>query len=133
MVTTVRLPGSKKHPLRYVTFIKVTPAGKLGGVVEIRCMKSGGKAPECFRYAIRETEASSQEERAFRLTKPGGETYYGVCLCGEPDAPRNDDRSPYDSCDCIGFEQYGRCKHVEALRALLEAGHLDPDLLPSVE
>ena len=30
-----------------------------------------------------------------------------------------------DVCECRGFESHGRCKHVTALRGLIEAGHID--------
>lgn len=28
-------------------------------------------------------------------------------------------------CECIGFARHGRCKHVDALRRLIEDGHLE--------
>jgi hypothetical protein len=55
--------------------------------------------------------------RAFSLTKlvgAGGEAaVYHVLLDGR--------RS---SCDCPGHDRYGRCKHMDSLRFLLESGQL---------
>ena len=126
MVATIALPPSKKWKERHVTFIKVTPPGKLGGVIEIRT--AGPKGPaHCDRYALREIHSPTKEGRSFRLTKPGGETFYDVFLAEDYVF------DVFDSCDCVGFSQHGHCKHLEALKALLEAGHMDPDCLPSIE
>jgi hypothetical protein len=136
VITSVPLPGTKTYKTRHATFIKLTESGRpVGGVLEIRESTATGKTV-CNRYALREQDAfSSQEDRAFRLTKPGGDTYYDTYVCGEPPAlcPQSERGGPYDSCDCVGFEKWGACKHLTALRALLEAGQLDPNCLPSAD
>ena len=57
--------------------------------------------------------------RGFRLTKDnGGPEHEGydvfICRWGQNDL-----------CDCLGFSQHSRCKHVDALRHLIESGQLD--------
>jgi hypothetical protein len=67
-------------------------------------------------YAIAEFPVGDPYDgQAFRLTKDFGDTY-DVFLhrFGQN-----------DSCDCIGFEAHGRCKHVSGLLALMERGKLD--------
>ena len=126
MVATVQLPRNKTHSHRYVTFIRVTPKDRqVGGVIEIREAASETGKAKCCRYAIceRSHPEMDDDDRAFRLTKPGGEAYYDLYLCTDPNRQIDDDR-PYDSCDCVGFERHGRCKHVQALRALLEKDQL---------
>jgi hypothetical protein len=58
--------------------------------------------------------------RAFHLAKPDGES--GT----DPEAGSYDvfvGRNPADrTCQCKGFERWGRCKHVLACRALIENG-----------
>jgi hypothetical protein len=64
--------------------------------------------------------------RAFQLTKDDGiGTVYDVFVS------RN---GQDDRCDCTGNLQHGRCKHVDSLRALIEAGRLeDPRAAAPVE
>jgi hypothetical protein len=63
--------------------------------------------------------------RAFRLDKLDGSESYDVFV----GADRRDDR-----CDCRGFERYGLCKHVDAVRALLDNRWLpDPRANPEAD
>jgi hypothetical protein len=50
-------------------------------------------------------------------TDPDHDERYGVFIayCGETS----------DLCECKGHAAHGRCKHVDALKALLAAGHID--------
>ena len=66
------------------------------------------------RYAVREFPAD--DCRAFRLTKPGGTETYRVCISAVD--------SVEDRCDCLGFTQHGRCKHVRCLRELVEKAQI---------
>jgi hypothetical protein len=58
------------------------------------------------------------DARCFRLSKiiapdDGGPDHYDVCFEGEG-----------ARCECKGFLRHSHCKHVDALRALLERGSL---------
>lgn len=109
MVATVRLPENATYSHRHVTFIRASAAGEpVVGVIEIREARSEEGKAKCSRYAVRE------DGERYKLTKPGGEERYFVCLRGR-----------YDECDCTGFLSHGACKHTLAMRELFEAGHLD--------
>jgi hypothetical protein len=53
--------------------------------------------------------------RAFQLVKDSDRSVYDVFVS------RN---GQDDRCDCTGHLQHGRCKHVDSLQALIEAGLL---------
>jgi hypothetical protein len=55
------------------------------------------------------------EGRAFQLVKDADGSVYDVFVS------RN---GQDDHCDCTGNLQHGACKHVDSLRALIEAGRL---------
>lgn len=62
------------------------------------------------RYAVRAFPADGG--RGFRLGKADG-VRYDVFLSGP---------GGFDSCDCTGFLQHGKCKHVRTLRELADSG-----------
>ncbi|HEX3152939.1 MAG TPA: hypothetical protein VHR66_33010 [Gemmataceae bacterium] len=54
---------------------------------------------------------------------PDADAYYGVLVA----------RNGQDhECECKGFQAHGRCKHHDALRSLLEAGHIGHTLAGSL-
>lgn len=121
-VNTVELEPSLTYKLRRATFVRVGDR-PVSGVVEIRESIGPKRKTEVARYAVKELsdeEAELANDRHFRLTKEGGGKFYDVLLA-DPSGPG------YDHCDCHGHSRFGRCKHVDALRKLMEAGHLDPD------
>jgi hypothetical protein len=117
-VVTVSLPPNRTHAVRSATFIRVS-ARPLIGVVEIREQRSERSKAKSSRYALRDDSDGEYTGRMFRLTKPGGrERYWTILSC------KGDE---YDSCTCRGFEAFGVCKHIHALRGLLEEGHLNEE------
>jgi hypothetical protein len=72
--------------------------------------------PETNVYDVSEI-GSEIGGRGFRLAKldAEGEVYH-VLIADEVST----------LCDCIGFEHTGHCKHVDALRAVIDAGELPP-------
>jgi len=75
---------------------------------------SGGRA-----FLLHRSEAAIAKDKArARKGDPDVPTRYGCFLANEQDTV----------CECRGFESYGRCKHLEALKALLAAGHIDHPL-----
>jgi hypothetical protein len=64
------------------------------------------------RYAV--LELNNPDGRQFKLTKPGGENVYFTFY-----SPLN-----MDQCTCLGFEAAGYCKHIDAIRKLVDKKHL---------
>jgi hypothetical protein len=82
----------------------IKPEGSAAGVVRL-CIGN-----ETTDYVI--TERPEKNGRRFTLAKVDGDAEYNVVL-GSP-----------NRCDCPGNERWGKCKHVEALAALVAAGRL---------
>lgn len=92
---TVKLPGDRKYPIRFATLIRITECPVMG-TLDIRGQRHEyGPWTPLGRYLLREDPIPESNDRRFRLTKPR------------------------DQCECTGFLQYGRCKHLSALRALV--------------
>jgi len=110
-------------------FRAVPGTGDGMGLLSIELTKP--RSRETTRYAVEEVEPlPGLLGRQFRLTKSHTDTVYIVAIGGLP------------SCTCIaGQTRAGAesvCKHQDAMRALLAAGHLggDPSLavaLPSLD
>src|SRR5262245_41180234 len=66
-------------------------------------------------YDVREFP-TGWDGRAFQLVKDSDKSVYDVFVA------RN---GQDDKCDCTGALQHGRCKHCDALRALIQAGRLE--------
>jgi hypothetical protein len=83
------------------------------GDLLVRIEERGARSTFERHYYVR--AIPSDFGRAFRWEKfsvEGGETYH-VCLDGET-----------ASCECKGFERWGRCKHVSCALALIASGKL---------
>src|SRR4029077_3323401 len=62
-------------------------------------------------YVLSETPVGyGFEGRGFDLAKDSDGTHYGTFIA----------HRGHDFCDCIGFSQHGRGKHVDAVRYLIE-------------
>ena len=84
-------------------------------------------SPRKYRYRNRDVyhveEIPAPGGRAFLLHRtedavtsdPDHEERYGVFITNAQDT----------TCECKGHAAHGRCKHVDALAALLAAGHID--------
>jgi hypothetical protein len=101
----------RPQPARFVRLV-VPPGDLASGVVRLAV---GTVSTD---YALRPI-LSQVGGRAFELVKLGveadGEVYH-ICLTGAPGQ---------DSCDCKGFCRWSRCKHRDALAALIAAGSLN--------
>ena len=84
--------------------------------------RSQARRVESFTYLAREIPAAGMGHgcRGFEVEKldpfqePTGEVYHVLI----------DTRDGYSSCDCLGGEAHGHCKHREALAALIKAEQL---------
>lgn len=108
-------PRKGRQPIeRSVTFAATAP-GK-GWL-----MLTVGKDSAAYRLTEVHPELAG---RAFQLVKAGGadasESTYRVALADDGSA----------RCDCCSFHHRGKCKHVDALRMLIDAGAL-PKLCPA--
>jgi len=112
------LQPNTTYGFRELEYMRVISNDLLG----ILCLtEKRGTAPgsktTISRYAVK--EFPSPLGRAFRLIKPenDGECYNTlISFAG----------SFQDQCDCTGFLQCQRCKHVESLRAILAANIFPP-------
>jgi hypothetical protein len=111
----VTLPANATYAVRTAEWNRVTAATPVTGVLTIRETNRPPARVRTGRYAVVETGADAVRSRAFRLTKPGGAEHYGVLITLV---------SANDLCECTGFLQYGNCKHLQALRALLNQRHI---------
>ena len=108
MVSTLPLPPNKTYPCRHVTVIQAFPGHPTAvGVIEVRESKTPTGKPKCSRYAVRRDDAPSDNERCFKLTKPGGAEWYFVLIGAPP------------QCECHSFLKSGTCKHIQAMHALI--------------
>jgi hypothetical protein len=103
------LPATKSSTTNTIRF---TPsATAMGGLLTIDTKRSRAE------YLLAEFHATNG--RAFHFAKltsgtdPESESY--TVLCVKPG-------HGYDSCECRGFHRHGHCKHVEAVKAILENG-----------
>lgn len=129
-VFTVDLPPNKGYKCRRATFARVTDGNTpVAGILEVREWKDEeaadrGAKPTVRRYAVQEREYAGG--RRFRLRKPleahtGPDTYVCLRTGGQ-----------HDECTCEWFQagcKTGLCVHVQALRALYNAGHLATSFL----
>lgn len=93
------------------------PACRGIGVLEIRESKGVGCKEKASRYAC--TELPPDDDfRTFKLTKPAGAAVYHCSIA------RHSKGSSEDRCDCDGGQAGGRCKHMEAIRALIGEGEI---------
>jgi hypothetical protein len=81
-------------------------------------------------YIVVEIESGSPAARAFRLVKKGG--------CTDAGSASEDVLIPVagvagDYCTCRGHAAHHHCKHVSALRLVLQSGHLDFGDVPVCE
>lgn len=110
---TVLLPPTKTYRNREADY---TPARPGLGVLEVREWNTPAKT-RVSRFAVIE-EPGEDGCRTFRLVKPGGaETYY----CSIDPHRRT---AVEDRCDCPAGCGHLWCKHQQALRAVVDAGHL---------
>jgi hypothetical protein len=82
-----------------------------------RLLAIGGKKPGAYRV----TEIGVEGGRGFQLAKVAGgsdaeETGYSCFITTA--------QFFYSSCDCKGFTRFGYCRHVTALKRLLNDGTL---------
>lgn len=110
MVTyTLVLPANNTYAVRHATLIRVTNPGadEITATLEIRESRCGDGKPTISRFCVRGDRLPNGDLR-FRLTKPGGTLTYFCCIPADPYG--------YPTCECIGYETRGWCKHVAALR-----------------
>ena len=117
-------PAGGKRPVRRV--IRWTPFPDLpgAGMLEV------ARGPRTTRYVVTEQlDAYGSFGRVFRLFKPdhgsstdSEESHYDCCVGPDP---------AHDLCPCRGHARYGRCVHLDAIRALLANGRLDPPAVPA--
>ena len=113
------LPATKSSRANAVHY---TPTGPDRGTAIIDQTGKGHIA----EYAVVEFHADGG--RGFRITKRGGGTdAYAVFLADECTA---DAGMAYDTCDCHGFERFGHCKHVDAIRAITDRGLIALPIAP---
>jgi hypothetical protein len=80
-------------------------------------IKTGNKTEHFGYYA---TKLASDFGTAYRLEKFGAEqvegepSVYDVCI----------DAHGFSSCECLGFQRWHHCKHLESLTALSRAGKI---------
>ncbi|HEY2908670.1 MAG TPA: hypothetical protein VGI99_00400 [Gemmataceae bacterium] len=105
------LPSTKSSRANAVHY---TPTGPDRGTAIID-QTGKGKIAE---YAIVEFHADGG--RGFRISnRAGGADAYAVFLPFEELA---DSGMAFESCDCRGFERFGHCKHIAAIRAIVDRG-----------
>lgn len=103
------MPGTKQRAKPLVTHVLHDVDGT--PVLEIRVERPRSMRSDYYAVA----RSPSDFGRAARLTKIGSDgSAYGVCL----------EDAGTTHCGCRGHAAYGRCRHVEALRWLLERGAL---------
>ena len=110
---TATLPATNASPVNAVGFDQTGPGRGTAIVDQKRAIGE---------YAI--TEFRADGGRGFRFAKLEGgtdkpATGYTVFLAA-------DQSWEFDSCECKGSLRHGRCKHVEAARAILENGWAGP-------
>lgn len=113
MVASVEMAGNATFPVRHATLVRVC-AAPLTAVLEIREERPRTKSAVASRYAVREVPGGPG--RRFKLTKSGGAAWYFVCLAAG---------GGWDECECRAHAAGRPCKHLQALRALEAAGHLE--------
>jgi hypothetical protein len=100
-----RQPRAK--PARHIRLVVPLYGGEGPGVVRIAV-----EGQEPCDYLVRRLP-SDFGTAAFRLAKVGGDEEYAVLIDGAD-----------SSCECKGFLQWGKCKHVDGLTALVARGLL---------
>lgn len=103
------------------------------GVLSIRC----GKVIQV--YLVAEVYSPGPDGRTFVLVKTGesmkakdSPASVGVFIDSEYETFVGK-RADVNHCTCSGFGRWKGCKHADALRALIEAGHIpDPRRHPSI-
>ena len=110
----VPLPRSKSFGHRVAEYSPIRPRA---GVLEIRESRAEGLKVRVSRYAVYEEDAADGF-RTFRLTKPGGGVVYHTTV----DPHRR--TAVEDRCDCNAGCGHVWCRHQQALRVLIDGGHL---------
>lgn len=110
----VRLAETRTYKLRVAEY---TPVRSGLGVLEVRESWVEGCKIKVSRYAVLEQPATDGF-RTFRLTKPGGVEVYHATLMPHRRT------TVEDRCCCHAGQGRGFCKHLEALRELIEEGHI---------
>lgn len=113
----LQLQPNTTYGFRVVEYLRVCSADLIGVIClkEKRGMSPGSKET-VSRYAVK--EFPSPMGRAFKLIKPDQTETYNTLL--------HFNGTLQDICDCTGFLQCGRCKHIESLRAISAANVLPP-------
>jgi hypothetical protein len=108
-------PPVKPRPSE-VTDVDLSPAGKGTGALYFLNVWQGSKLSSYWLLPLTCPDGVAFQFQASR-TKPAGEMQadaydVGLFLDGS------------ESCDCVGHERWGHCKHVGALRMLIARGKL---------
>lgn len=103
----MKLPSVKAKPLRIVTLLSWHVEPQIG-VVRV----DEGKKTDLYRVE----RAACEFGDAFRMGKVKVE---GVSYTVETTYDVNIDGHK-STCDCMGFSQYGHCRHVDSLQKLLK-------------
>lgn len=106
--TPVAIPPNKTKYVRAVVWTGLSNNPVTGLLVVRERAKAGTKVEES-RYAV--LELPPTWGRRFRLTKPDRAVYHCLLAFAGPE---------HDRCECRGFEAGFRCKHLEAVKALVE-------------
>jgi hypothetical protein len=86
--------------------------GDLLGIMEIQEYRKIECKAYISRYLVR-WRLPTDTGHHYHLTKAGGESTYDVEI------------GPRPICHCTGYLQWSRCKHIEGLKLLQDAGYLD--------
>jgi hypothetical protein len=127
-VKPARKPSASKPrprpPLMLDAYVlKISPAGGHPGCTLLTITSPGKRKGEVLTTAYVLASNPNGEGLAYRLTKLtatgalAGEVYDVLLTIA-------DDELPDDRCDCKGNTSAGHCKHVQALRKLLDADQL---------
>lgn len=115
MTISLTLPPSKTCEERILLWTAVPGQLQTTGVLELREAKKTGNKPKVRRYLVK-LVTQNDNERIFTVTKPGGAEFYHCCLRVVG----------HDECVCVAYLKDGKCSHLQALRALVPLGHLNP-------
>lgn len=113
--TIIQLAATKTYEFRIASWTPVHPrlAPSLGVMTITEAVNKTSKR-YTNRYAT--MEMTSDMGRSFKVTKAKGvESYYTLIAKIKTE----------DQCTCVGFLAGGYCKHVEAIRALVEKGAMN--------
>lgn len=123
---------SKGRPVATDLSATILPCPVVGTCLAIAVRKPTGKV-ETNHYTLK--EIPSTDGRAFLLIRDEEAVWRERCRGLAPTTQYGVEigRNGRDLCECRGFERFGYCKHVDAMRQMVVTGavdHVDPELQP---